>query len=189
MPSSHRSTTPKLMSNSAGAADPAFGAVGGGDVREADAGLAMLRAGGNAIDAVVAAAFVGYVVEPSSCGVGGHGRLAASLVGRDRALIVDGYSIAPARARPDMYAPVAGEVNDYGWSIVEGGHNERGHLSTVVPGAVGCLLTAHALLGRLPRQRVMAPAIDLAAAGLPVSGRLARQIAALDSEIRRFPAT
>lgn len=177
------------MSVSAGAADPAFGAVGGGDPREAEVGLAMLRAGGNAIDAVVAAAFVGYVVEPASCGVGGHGRLAASFVGRDRALIVDGYAIAPARARPDMYTPVASEVNDYGWSVVEGRHNERGHLSTVVPGAVGCLLTAHTLLGRLPRQTVMAPAIDLAVAGLPVDARLQRRIAALETEIRRFPAT
>jgi gamma-glutamyltranspeptidase/glutathione hydrolase len=167
----------------------AIGAVAGGDQREADAGAAILRAGGNAIDALVAAAFVGYVVEPASCGIGGHGRLAAWMIGSERALIVDGYSIAPSRARPDMYTPVGDQVNSYGWSIVEGRHNERGHLSTVVPGAVGCLCTAHASLGCLPLETVMGPAIEHAVAGLPVDPRLARQISSVEPAIRRFPAT
>lgn len=165
------------------------GAVVGGDQREAEAGVEMLRAGGNAVDAVVAAAFAGYVVEPWNCGVGGHGRLAAHLVERGRTLIVDGFTIAPLRARPDMYAPIDGEFNSYGWPIVEGRHNERGHLSVVVPGAVACLCTAHARLGRLPLRRVMAPAIDLARAGLAVDARLAGVIRAHETEIRRFPAT
>src|SRR5437588_12238927 len=98
-----------MVVDGAGVAE--HGAVVGGDPREAEVGVAMLRAGGNAVDAVVAAAFVGYVVEPSNCGVGGHGRLAAQMEGADRTLIVDGYSIAPSRARPDMYTPNAGQVN------------------------------------------------------------------------------
>jgi gamma-glutamyltranspeptidase/glutathione hydrolase len=172
---------------SQGAAE--HGAVVGGDPREAEAGVAMLRAGGNAVDAVVAAAFVGYVVEPASCGVGGHGRLAAHLVGHGHTLIVDGYSIAPLRARPDMFTPIAGEVSSYGWPIVEGRLDERGHLSVVAPSAVSCLCTAQARLGRLPLRRVMAPAIDLAQAGLHVDARLARVIGLHEAEIRRFPAT
>lgn len=149
----------------------------------------MLRAGGNAVDAVVAAAFAGYVVEPSSCGVGGHARLAAHLVGRDRTLVVDGYAIAPLSAPPDMYTPIAGQVSSYGWPIVEGGHNERGHLSAAVPGAVACLCTAHQQAGRLSLHQVMAPAIDLADAGLPLDAGQARTIKSHEAEIRRFPAT
>ena len=81
------------------------GAVVGGDPREAEAGMAMLRVGGNAADAVVAAAFVGYVVEPWNCGVGGYGRLAAHMAGRLRSLVVDGFSIAPGKM-PIHAAPV-----------------------------------------------------------------------------------
>src|ERR1700751_2375854 len=64
----------------------AHGIVTGGDEAEAAAGIAMIQAGGNAIDAVVAAAFVGFVVEPANCGVGGYGRLAVWL-GRERRFV------------------------------------------------------------------------------------------------------
>src|SRR5215472_14531945 len=79
------------------------GVVAGGHPAEASAGLAMLEAGGNAIDAVVAAAFMGYVVEPAMCGLGGYGRLAAFRADRGSLVSVDHYLRAPAAARPDMF--------------------------------------------------------------------------------------
>ena len=79
------------------------GVVVGGHIDEATAGIAMIQAGGNAIDALVAAAFVGFVVEPASCGIGGYGRLAVRL-GRDgRFVTFDHYVRAPGAARPDMF--------------------------------------------------------------------------------------
>jgi gamma-glutamyltranspeptidase/glutathione hydrolase len=79
------------------------GVVAGGHPLEAEAGIAALRAGGNAIDAVVAAAFAGFVVEPASCGLGGYGRLAISLGSDKQFVTVDHYARAPAAARPDMF--------------------------------------------------------------------------------------
>src|SRR5438876_7360039 len=85
------------------AAQSERGVVAAGHADEVVAGLAMLEAGGNAIDAVVAAAFVGYVVEPVMCGVGGYGRLSAYLVAQRRTISVDHYIRAPGAARPDMF--------------------------------------------------------------------------------------
>src|SRR5579883_1234640 len=79
------------------------GVVAAGHPDEVEAGLAMLAAGGNAIDALVAAAFMGYVVEPAMCGIGGYGRLSAFLAERRELISVDHYIRAPGGARPDMY--------------------------------------------------------------------------------------
>src|SRR5579859_4505746 len=79
------------------------GVVTGGDMREAEAGVRMLQHGGNAVDAVVAAAFTGFVVEPASCGVGGYGRLAIFLAERGEFVTIDHYARAPRLARPDMF--------------------------------------------------------------------------------------
>src|SRR5262245_54310778 len=79
------------------------GLVVGGHEKEAEAGVRILQEGGNAIDALVAAAFTAFVVEPSSCGIGGYGRLAVFLRDRQELVTVDHYVRAPRRARPDMY--------------------------------------------------------------------------------------
>ena len=85
-------------------ATSSLGVVAAGHPDEVAAGLAMLAEGGNAIDAVVAAAFMGYVVEPAMCGIGGYGRLSAF----DAAIAASSSpSITtcarPAAARPDMF--------------------------------------------------------------------------------------
>ncbi len=79
------------------------GLVVGGHEKEAEAGIRMLQAGGNAIDALVAAAFTGFVVEPASCGVGGYGHTALFLADRQEFVTIDHYVRAPGRARPDMF--------------------------------------------------------------------------------------
>src|SRR5215510_7676023 len=79
------------------------GVVAAGHADEVAAGLAILESGGNAIDALVAAAFTGYVVEPTMCGIGGYGRLAAFVAGSGEMISVDHYVRAPAAARPDMF--------------------------------------------------------------------------------------
>ena len=75
------------------------GVVVGGHMQEAEAGVRMLQQGGNAVDAVVAAAFTGYVVEPTSCGVGGYGHMAIYLAQRREFVTIDHYVRAPRLAR------------------------------------------------------------------------------------------
>ena len=142
------------------------GVVAGGDQREADAGIQIMQEGGNAIDALVAAAFAGFVVEPDSCGLGGYGRLAIYLQDRDQFVTIDHYVRAPLEATPDIFE-VGSDDNRlyYGWPQVENRENEWGFRSIAVPGAVAGLCAAQEQFGRLSFAQVMAPAIELADGG------------------------
>src|SRR5215211_211038 len=69
----------------------------------AAAGLEILRAGGNAVDAAVAAGFAIGVVEPAMSGVGGVAAMVIYLAASGQAVVIDGSSAAPASARDDMF--------------------------------------------------------------------------------------
>lgn len=164
------------------------GLVTGGHALECKAGIAMLRAGGNAIEAVVAAAFVGFVVEPSSCGIGGYGRLALFLADRKKFVTVDHYVRAPAAARADMYrVDPTKPWKYYGFPHAEGSEAEVGHRAVAVPGAVTGLCTTLERFGSLKLAQVMEPAIAAAETGLPVTWQLTQVIAQRLAEIHRFP--
>ncbi len=132
------------------------------------AGLEVLRAGGNAVDAAVAACFAIGVVEPASSGIGGGGYLVYQV--GERGGVVGFPMRGPLAARPDMY-PLTGEpaVGSFGWPGVEGDENIEGFRSIAAPGAVAGLCEAHTLLGRLPLTDVMSPAIRLARHGFAPS--------------------
>ncbi|MBL8700755.1 MAG: gamma-glutamyltransferase [Alphaproteobacteria bacterium] len=166
------------------------GAVAGGHPLEVEAGLEMLRLGGNAIDAVVAAAFAGFVVEPASCGIGGYGHLSLRIGATGEMLSVDHYVRAPAAARADMFAiDETKPLKYYGFPHTVGMKAERGHLAPAVPGAVAGMCEAHARFGRLPLARVLEPAIAAAETGVPVTWSLLLVIAPLLDEIRSLPHT
>jgi gamma-glutamyltranspeptidase / glutathione hydrolase len=121
-----------------------------------EAGLAILRAGGSAVDAAIAAHAVLCVVTPSSCGVGGDAFWLIWDAVAGRQLALNGSGRAPARA--DAAA------------LRRAGHVTvplRGPLSITVPGAVRSWGDAHARFGRLSREAILAPAIDLARDGFP----------------------
>lgn len=166
------------------------GVVVGGHMREAEAGVEMLRQGGNAVDAIVAAAFTGFVVEPASCGLGGYGHLAVYLAERGEFVSIDHYVRAPRLARPDMFEidHTQGSMY-YGWPHVVGQRNEWGYLSAAVPGAVAGLCAAHDSLGTLPLAQVLEPAIAAAEDGLTVTWDLALAIAGRLQAIRTLPQT
>ena len=165
------------------------GVVAGGHALEAEAGIAALCAGGNAIEAVVAAAFAGFVVEPASCGLGGYGRLAIWLGAPKQFVTVDHYARAPAAAHADMFEVDPTKPDKYyGFPHTKGMRAERGALATAVPGAVAGLCAAHERYGRLPLPRALEPAVSYAEAGVAVDANLQLVIAGRLAEIREQPA-
>ncbi len=121
-----------------------------------EAGARMLRLGGNAVDAAVAAAYAEAVTNPCCGNIGGGGFLVLHLAdGRDRAL--DFRETAPAAATRDMFLDAHGEVVK-GASLV-------GWKAAAVPGTVMGLDAAEREYGRLTRAQVMDPAIRLAREG------------------------
>jgi len=146
----------------------------------AEAGMAMLRAGGSAVDAAVATQMVLGLVEPQSSGIGGGAFLLHRTAdGRIRAW--DGRETAPAAATPDLFLTAEGRPMAF-YDAVVGGR------AVGVPGTVAMLFEAHRAHGRLPWARAFEPAIRLAEEGFAVSPRLARAIAAEGERLRRDPA-
>src|SRR3954468_21919137 len=145
------------------------------------AGLEMLKAGGNAIDAAVATAFAIGVVEPFMSGVGG----VAALVFRDgktgKTVVVDGSSVAPKAAREDSFelAPTGSSGGLYGWRGTLGDAANLGFRAPIVPGMPGAMLYAHQKYGsgKISRKHLLAPAIRLAEDGFKVDGYVASTIA------------
>jgi gamma-glutamyltranspeptidase/glutathione hydrolase len=144
----------------------------------AEAGVGMLREGGNAVDAAVAAAFVMGVVEPFTSGIGG---IAGLVIRRADGTVasVEGGTRAPLDARADMFE-LAGDgtrAGMYLWPAVKGGANIEGATSVSVPGQAAALCLALERYGSLPRARVLEPAIRLAREGFEIDWYVALSIA------------
>jgi len=134
------------------------------------AGIEMLAAGGNAIDAAVAAQFALTVVEPMMVGlVGGTTCHIRTADGAHR--ILDGMSAVPAAGRPDMFRPTPGAPAELFDSA--GRENLVGPQSVATPGSLLVWCEALARFGRLPLADVIEPAIRHAARGFTVTPYLA----------------
>jgi gamma-glutamyltranspeptidase/glutathione hydrolase len=144
----------------------------------AAAGLAMLRNGGSAVDAAIAAQMVLTLVEPQSSGIGGG----AYMIVSDGAVLdaYDGRETAPASARPDMFLDKQGRPRRQNEAI-------PGGLSVGVPGAIRMLAMAHAAHGKLAWATLFEPAIRLAEQGFVVPPRLARELADGGSQLASMP--
>ncbi|WP_107806956.1 gamma-glutamyltransferase [Nodularia spumigena] len=122
-----------------------------------DAGIKMLRQGGNAVDAAVATTFAISVVEPFSAGIGGGGFLLmhSGKTGEIKAL--DFRERAPLKATKDMYLDADGKVRPNA--------SVTGYLAVATPGTVAGMYEVHRLYGKLPWAEVVKPAIALAQDG------------------------
>lgn len=124
-----------------------------------EAGVEILRQGGNVVDAAVATGFALAVLRPASSGIGGGGFMVIWNQGTQHATTIDYRERAPAAARKDTYAdpknPQA-QLPDLSF---------RGPLAIAVPGHVAGLCYAHKTYGKISLDRVLAPAIRLAADG------------------------
>lgn len=140
----------------------------------AEAAADILDAGGNAIDAAIACAFVQGVVDPLMTGIAGFGSMGVFSRTTGVHEYIDFHAPAPKAARDDMWADlIVGEARDgYGF-ITKGNVNDIGYQSICVPAALRAYETAHAKFGRLPWAEVMAPAIDWARRGWTVRPHVA----------------
>jgi gamma-glutamyltranspeptidase/glutathione hydrolase len=149
------------------------------------AGSEMLLAGGNAVDAAVAALFALTVVEPMMVGLLGGG-IAHLRLPDGRHVILDGLSTAPAAATPDMYATVSDTLPDY--RETRDRRNAVGALSVAVPGALAGWCAALERFGTMPLADVVAPAIRLAEHGFVVTPYLSDCITGTAADLASDPA-
>ncbi len=143
-----------------------------------EAGVEILRQGGNAVDAAVAVSFALAVVEPEAGNIGGGGFMLIRMAD-GRTEVIDYRERGPQGSRRDMY------LNAQGHLIADA--STVGYRAIAVPGTVAGLEMAHRRRGRLKWAEVMAPAIRLAEQGYPVSRLVAAEFHGSAGLLGRFP--
>jgi len=131
------------------------------------AGVEMMQAGGNAVDAAVATGFALAVVHPAAGNLGGGGFMLIRMAD-GKTHFIDYREKAPAAATRDMYLDAQGNVIE--------GASEYGYKAIGVPGSVAGMVYAEQKYGKLTLQRVTAPAIRLAREGYTLTWREARDL-------------
>lgn len=153
-------------------------AVAAANPLAAKVGQSMLAAGGNALDAAIAAQLVLNLVEPQSSGIGGGAFL---LSWKDGELIAwDGRETAPAATTPNLFLDEQGKPLPFMTAVTSG-------KSVGVPGLLKMLEAAHKTQGKLPWQDLFKPAIQLAKEGFDISPRL-HLLLEKDPALRNNPA-
>jgi len=139
----------------------------------AEAGLAILRKGGSAVDAAIAVQMVLNLVEPQSSGIGGGAFILTWDQATKTLLNLDGRETAPAGAMPELFLDADGKPLPRKAAMESG-------KSVGVPGVLAALKLAHDRYGKLPWADLFQPAIALARDGFAVSPRLAGLLAESD---------
>jgi gamma-glutamyltranspeptidase/glutathione hydrolase len=142
------------------------------------AGLDILRQGGNAVDAAVATGFALAVVHPQAGNIGGGGFMLVRMAD-GAAHFIDYREKAPAKATRDMYLDAQGNIIPDASTI--------GYKAIGVPGSVAGMVYAEKKYGKLTLAQVMAPAIRLARDGFVLSWAEADEMR--DAELAKFPAS
>lgn len=147
----------------------------------AEAGAQMLRAGGNAVDAMVAVQLMLGLVEPQSSGLGGGGFLVYWDAATRTLTSFDGRETAPRAATPTLFQNAQGQPLAFMEAVIGG-------RSVGTPGTPALLETVHRRYGRLGWETLFAPALAQAENGFAVSPRLAGLIAGDVDTLARDPA-
>jgi len=143
----------------------------------------ILRRGGNAIDAAVAAAAALGVVEPFSCGVGGGGFMVLYSARDGQVFTLDGRETAPAAFRPDIFIdPATGKPISFAEGVTSG-------LGVGVPGTPRLWEQALARFGTMPLAEALAPSIGIARGGFEVDQTFHDQVVSNSSRFRDFSST
>ncbi len=138
------------------------GVIAAGHPDTAAAGVEMLRLGGNAFDAAVAAVFAAFVVESTLTSAGGGGFLLAHTPEQGE-ILFDFFTQTPRQRKPQ------GEIDFYPVGVDFGDTVQEFHIglgSVAVPGNVAGLLHVHQRLGQLPLSVIIEPAVHYARSGV-----------------------
>jgi gamma-glutamyltranspeptidase/glutathione hydrolase len=152
------------------------GMVASGHPLASEAGLRILKAGGNAVDAAIATWLVQTQVEPEMTSLGGDMFILIYEARTGQVRFINGSGPAPMAATLDFYKS-------------KGGMPEDGVLSVEVPGATGGALLALQKYGTKRFSEIMAPALELAEQGFPVSDTLAGALQSERKKLARYPST
>jgi gamma-glutamyltranspeptidase/glutathione hydrolase len=160
---------------------PPGAAVASGHAMATDAGLQILREGGNAFDAAVAVSSTLSVVEPISSGLGGGGffLLHEAKTGKD--IFLDAREVSPESVTPKVYLDAHGALDP--------NRSQNGPWSAGIPGLPAALVELAGKYGRLPLRTTLAPAIRIAREGFPVYARLEKGYAQRRAVMERYPGT
>ncbi len=139
-------------------------------------GVAILKMGGNAVDAAIATQLALAVVYPNAGNLGGGG-FAVARLSDGKLIALDYREMAPGKAHRDMYVDPDGTART--------DKSQDGHLASGVPGTVAGLFTAHQY-GKLPFRQLIQPAIDLAEKGFVITKREANSLNNLQDELKQF---
>ena len=156
------------------------GMVVSSNARASQVGRAILRAGGNAVDAAIATGFALAVVHPSGGNIGGGGFMVIRFPDGN-ATAIDFREKAPLAAHARMFLAADGE---YSREL----HRDS-HVAVGVPGTVAGFVKAHELYGKLVWKGLVEPAVDLAADGFVLTRALANANAGIVERYQQYPST
>jgi gamma-glutamyltranspeptidase/glutathione hydrolase len=157
------------------------GAVATISEKASESAIAILNKGGNAIDAAVAAAATLGVTDPFSCGIGGGGFMVIYLAKDKRVITIDHRETAPSSFSPAVFQE-NGKAVDFETAVASGA-------SVGVPGTVRGWHEALQRYGTMSFKQVLAPAIDVATKGFPVSETFHKLTAENERKFQLFTST
>ena len=151
-----------------------------------EVGARVLKAGGHAVDAAIAAAFAVSIVEPWMSGIGGVGAMLVHDAATGKVTGFDFGGRSPKALRPKDFSLVAGSDSDlFGWPSVKGNINTVGPKAIVTPSQPLGLWTAHQAFGRKTWSDLLAPAIALAEAGPVVDWHTTLMVATAQADLAK----
>ena len=158
--------------------------------RAAEVGAAVLRDGGDAVDAALATSFALGVLEPWMSGIGGGGAMVLYRARENRYEVIDFGMRAPESLdRSDFPLTGEGVASDlFPWSRVKDDRNIHGPLSIAVPGVVDGMRVAHERHARMRWKDLVTPAAKLADEGLLIDWFASQSIASAAADLNRYRA-
>lgn len=159
--------------------------------KAAEAGVAVLQAGGDCVDAVIATSFALAALEPWMSGLGGGGAMVLYRARENRTEVIDYGMRSPNGLRPEDY-PLTGDgaaADIFPWPRVKDDRNLHGPGSVAVPGVVAGMEEAHHRYAKMPWRELLAPGMRFAGEGLAVDWWTSLMIAGSAADLRRYPAS